>query len=497
MDSRAIPVAARPPAPDVLARIRLSSLAQSARRPRSSTSAKQAASARTSPAGATAPRSSRPRARRARRRCVHTTGRPAQKQSSRRVRKAKRVSRVVGGGLDSAQSACISQAARSRVGDPALVEVHERVQQPELARRARAAARARGGRRMLRAPPMNTRRTVRAPLGEARHRADRGLGVQPAPDAAVPQHELAVRRRARRSPRAGRPRRTAAARARARRRARASITCAASGRGRRAPGPIRRSAEHRAEPQVALCLAGAHEVVARAQRGVQAVERRGRAHARRIQRAGGRRAARASRASRGSTGRTPRAPLSAAASDRPAATAGGPRRTSAAAISARSGAGACGRKGTVRTPSASPAHRGRRGRSSPTPCSLSARASSQQRIPSPAICSPTGSALMNSTRGAAEAVRGRVAGSRAGPRVRSGGASSIHPPPQRERVAEADAESTASAAGGAGAALAAPARQPARRPRSAARSREMARSPSTTTASVASVRGAVRPRSSP
>ena len=194
------------------------------------------------------------------------------------------------------------------------------------------------------------------------------------------------------------------------------------------------------------------------------------------------RRARASPASPGSTGRSRRAPRSARSQRSTSGHCGCATIVSACAI------GCAQRTGRVRAKGDQAD--ALRSRCSLPPCAtvteacaLSVRASSQQRMPSPAISAPTGSAQISSTAACRRALR-RCAG---------------HRPPAA--VASESRKPIVASIASAGGRLRRGSRRarrasPPARPRSACRSREIARSPSTTTASVASARGAVRPRSS-
>ncbi len=142
------------------------------------------------------------RGRRASRRAVVTTGSPAQKQSSRRVRNAKRLSR-------SSKCAETPRSASSEVGaaplvrDPALVEEDDAIAQPEFlgardrARRHRASPARAGSGDGARGRRAARRRGVRASSATASITRQR---VEPVPDPAAARaaHGRSRRSRARR-----------------------------------------------------------------------------------------------------------------------------------------------------------------------------------------------------------------------------------------------------------------------------------------------------------
>ncbi len=161
------------------------------------------------------------------------------------------------------------------VGDAAVVEEHEAVEraQPLRERRTRRAPRVSRGRRS-RAPAREheDKAHARVALGGLDGRRHRGDGVEPVPDAAVPQHDLGVVAdpgEARLRPgaldalaAARRGCRTAPGRERPER-----------GVGRVGRGTDQARREQRAEVEVALAVAAADEVVAGVQRLEEVVER--------------------------------------------------------------------------------------------------------------------------------------------------------------------------------------------------------------------------------
>ena len=149
------------------------------------------------------------------------------------------------------------------VGDPAVVEEHRAVEQPELAGERASFVRRVGGRTACLAHEHQPR--ARAALAQQRHRADGRLGVEPRPDCGGPQHDLVARV----DPVEAHAR--AALARRDRRLGRRAVGDQVDDRAQRrvALRQLRRQqalGQHRADPQVALALGGAHEVVAGAQR---------------------------------------------------------------------------------------------------------------------------------------------------------------------------------------------------------------------------------------